>query len=207
MDITIIVPCHNGEEYIKNLLVSFHLLNLQGITYEIVFVLDDCTDNTEQIIKTYMSDMNYKIRYCKVNCPGLTRNIGLNFANGKYIWFVDSDDWIIYTEVVQQAIRTLEKTGDELIQINFTSNLYETEHYSMVWQYIFNYNLIRNYRFNDKPNHEDKDFMKEVLTNYPKAKELLFLKVPSYFYNFKRPGSQTTKEREQRQKRISAIEI
>ena len=49
MDITIIVPCHNGEEYIKNLLVSFHLLNLQGLTYEIVFVLDDCTDNTEQV--------------------------------------------------------------------------------------------------------------------------------------------------------------
>ena len=51
MDVSFIIPCHNLEPYIKPLLISIHMLNLENITTEFIFVLDDCTDNTEQIIQ------------------------------------------------------------------------------------------------------------------------------------------------------------
>lgn len=48
--ISFIIPCHNLEEYIKPLLCSLRGLNLKNIKYEIIFILDDCTDNTLNII-------------------------------------------------------------------------------------------------------------------------------------------------------------
>ena len=45
-NISIIVPCKNIPNYIKNLLLSFHMINLTGIKYEILFILDDENDET-----------------------------------------------------------------------------------------------------------------------------------------------------------------
>lgn len=190
MDISIIVPCHNLELYIKNLLLSFHMLNIDNITYEIIFVLDDCSDKTEEIIKSYMEDMNYKIITCFVRSPGGARNVGLNAASGRYIWFVDGDDWIINPEVLQQVIGFFNKNENEImIQIEFVSNFFKMKHYSMVWQYIFSAELLKNVRFNNKQNTEDNDFMREIFTYYQTNNEFLYLSVPSYFYNYLRPDS------------------
>ena len=95
MDFSIIVPCHNLENEIKNLLLSFHMLELEDITYEIIFVLDNCTDKTQKVIEHYMYDMEYKIITCSMGSPGLARNAGLDEVKGDFIWFVDGDDWII----------------------------------------------------------------------------------------------------------------
>ena len=83
-----------------------------------------------------------------------------------------------------------------MIQIGFTSNYFKMQHYSMVWQYIFKSELLKSARFNDKQNFEDNDFMKMVLMDIRKNVELPYLSIPSYYYNYNRPGSQTTKLRE-----------
>lgn len=199
MDFSIIVPCYNLQDYIKNLLLSFHMLNIKNIEYEIIFVLDNCTDKTEEIIHNYMKDMNYKIITGFEGSPGGARNLGLNLANGKYIWFVDGDDWIINPEILQQAKRIFQNTNEELLQIKFVSNFFNMEHYSMVWQYIFSKELIGKTRFNTKQNHEDDDFTKEILAKFIENKNnntISIINIPTYFYNFLRPGSQTNKERE-----------
>ena len=51
MDISIIIPCHNSEKFIKPLLLSFQALNLNEIEAEFIFVLDNCTDNTKLMIQ------------------------------------------------------------------------------------------------------------------------------------------------------------
>ena len=99
-DISIIVPCKNIPNYIKNLLLSFHMINLTGIKYEILFILDDENDETGEIINDYMYDMNYKILYSHSTYSGMARNYGLDHAIGDYIWFVDGDDWLINPETV-----------------------------------------------------------------------------------------------------------
>lgn len=196
VDISFIIPCHNVEKYIKPLLFSFQALNLEGINAEFIFVLDNCTDNTESLIRHYMYPLTYEIITADVRAPGLARNLGLNQANGEFIWFVDSDDWIINPEVLQQALPVFRnRPNDSILQLNFVSNFFKMQHYSMVWQYIFRYDLLKNIRFNEKQNFEDNDFSAEAI-NMNGKENIPYLNVPSYFYNYCRPDSQTTKLRE-----------
>ena len=53
-DLSIIIPCHDVEDYICSLLDSFLLLNTNGLNVEFLFVLDDCTDNTQLKIEQRM---------------------------------------------------------------------------------------------------------------------------------------------------------
>lgn len=189
--LSIIVPCKNIPDYIKNLLLSFHILNLTGIRYEIIFVLDDENDKTAEVIDKYMYDMDYRIIYSHTTYSGMARNCGLKDATGKYIWFVDGDDWLINPEVIPQVINIFEHNPKaNIVQINFVSNYFNMQHYSMVWQYIFKRDFIKDFEFSNLRFQEDNDFMQRVLVANAE-KELLYLSIPSYFYNYRRPGCNT----------------
>lgn len=191
IDISIIVPCKNISSYIKNLLLSFHMLNLIGVKYEILFILDDENDETGEVINDYMYDMNYKILYSHSTYVGMARNYGLKNAKGTYIWFVDGDDWLINPEIVPQILNIFELHPDiNMMQIKFVSNYFNMEHYSMVWQYIFKRNFIKDFEFSNIQFQEDNEFMERVL-KANKSDELYYIPIPSYFYNYRRPGSNT----------------
>ena len=63
------------------------------------------------------------------------------------------------------------------------------QHYSMVWQYIFKKSFLidNNMYFNNNKHYEDNDFMEKVLKKT--GLEIMYLDIPSYFYNYERPGS------------------
>lgn len=197
MDFSIIVPCYNIENYIKNLLLSFHMLNLKDISYEILFVVEETTtDDTINVIKNYMFDMNYKIINSNGGTLGLARNTAMQYAIGNYIWFVDGDDWIINPEILQQILFTFEQNPDEnIIQLDFVSNYFRMKHYSMVWQYIFKRNFLDNIKFSSVKYHEDNEFSYAALSKNGKD-SIPFINIPSYFYNYLRPGSNTILERQ-----------
>ena len=191
LDISIIVPCKNIEEYIKNLLLSFHMINLVGIKYEILFVLDDESDKTADVINQYMFGMDFKILYSHSTYVSMARNYGLERAKGEYIWFIDGDDWIINPEVIQQVLNRLRQNpSDNIMQIDFVSNYFNMKHYSMVWQYIFKAEFIKKFHFLNVRFQEDNHFMMEVLTKN-EQEQIPYLQIPSYFYNYRRPGSNT----------------
>ena len=190
IDISIIIPCHNLEDYIKPMLLSLQALNLKDITAEVIFVLDDCTDRTEDVIRKYAHEFPYKIIHCNVHSCGLARNEGLEIARGTYVWFVDGDDWIIYPDVLQNALPLLNKSGEEVIQLKFISNFFKMEHFAMVWQYIYRRSAIGDLRFTEIQPHEDRDFNKEFFTQH-NLTDIYFFEIPTYFYNYKRPGSNT----------------
>lgn len=149
IDISFIIPCHNLQEYIRPLLYSIYTLNLDNIKSEFLFILDDCTDNTEAIIRNCMAGFNYTIIICYHHSCGLARNEGLNRARGKYIWFLDGDDWIIYPEVLQDVLPVMEKQNLDIIQLKFVSNYFNMEYFSMVWQYIYKRETIGDLRFTE----------------------------------------------------------
>lgn len=88
-DISIIIPCYNAADFIKQTLDS--ILIQRGVIFEIIIVNDGSIDNSEKIIGGYKIDA---IKYFKQTNKGVSsaRNLGLEKAEGKYIVFFDADD-------------------------------------------------------------------------------------------------------------------
>lgn len=90
-DISIIVPIYNAEKYLEKCIDS--LVNQTKREIEIILINDGSTDSSEEIIKSYKDK---RIKYYKNPNQGIgkTRNFGISKATGKYLMFVDSDDYI-----------------------------------------------------------------------------------------------------------------
>lgn len=93
-NLTIIVPVYNTSMYLKKCIDS--ILTQIDDEDEILLINDGSTDNSEEIIKEYESKQSNIITYYKKENAGIadTRNLGVSKAKGKYILFVDSDDYI-----------------------------------------------------------------------------------------------------------------
>lgn len=95
--ISAIIPCYNVEKYIDRCLSSVVQQSIGMEHMQIILVNDASTDNTlEKLLlwETRYSDNILVITYEQNIRQGGARNIGLNYATGDYIGFVDSDDWI-----------------------------------------------------------------------------------------------------------------
>lgn len=93
--VSIIVPVHNGEKFLRRCLNSLVEQTLKDI--EIIVIDDGSSDSTWNLIIEYQDKYQGKIRGYrnKINIgTGSTRNVGLSLAQGDYIIFVDSDDWV-----------------------------------------------------------------------------------------------------------------
>lgn len=91
--ISIIVPVYNVEEHLKKCIES--LLNQTYSNLEIILIDDGSTDKSGKICDKYSNKYVEIYTYHKKNSgSGLTRNYGMNKARGKYITFVDSDDYV-----------------------------------------------------------------------------------------------------------------
>ena len=91
IDISIIVPIYNTSKYLRKCLDS--VINQTKKNIEIILVNDGSTDDSDSIIKSYEDS---RIRYYKNQNMGIgkTRNFGIKKAVGKYIMFLDSDDYL-----------------------------------------------------------------------------------------------------------------
>ena len=96
INLSIIVPVYNVEKYLDKCLNS--LVNQTMTNYEIIVVNDGTKDNSQAIIDRYVKEYPDLVRSFIKENGGLSdaRNYGLQYARGKYISFLDSDD---YTEL------------------------------------------------------------------------------------------------------------
>lgn len=107
MKLSIIVPVYNTEKYLNKCIDS--LLNQKLDDYEIIVVDDGSPDNSSEIIKEYEGKYPDLIKYIKKDNGGLSsaRNEGLRHAQGDYIAFVDSDDYVtsdMYKDMYEEAV-------------------------------------------------------------------------------------------------------
>lgn len=88
--VSIVTPAYNAEKYIAETIES--VLNQTYQNWEWIIVIDGATDDTEGVIKRYLSDP--RISYIKKVNTGVsdTRNQGIKKATGDYIAFLDADD-------------------------------------------------------------------------------------------------------------------
>lgn len=94
--LSIIIPFYNVEQYIAQCLESVYHQDIPQEEYEVICV-DDCSpDNSIAIVEEYAKKhANLVIVRNRYNRKlGGARNAGMEVAKGKYIWFIDSDDFI-----------------------------------------------------------------------------------------------------------------
>lgn len=188
-DLSIIIPVYNLERFITPMLES---LKGQKTSYnvETIIVLNNCTDNTEQVIRD--SGIDCTIIQCTQQGCGCARNAGLDIATGKYIWFLDGDDWLLSDTAVKEVLDRAQGKHN-IIYIPFESDTYQWQYFSMVCQYLLKREFIGDIRFPNYQPAEDDAFMKEVLN---KAGYTIwnYLRLPRVdnalvYYNYGRPGS------------------
>lgn len=93
IDVSVIVPIYNSELYLSRCLDSLVNQSLKSI--EFILIDDGSTDNSNNIIKEYMKkDFRFSLIEQKNEGVGSARNKGIKKAEGKYISFIDSDDYI-----------------------------------------------------------------------------------------------------------------
>lgn len=107
MELTIIVPVYNGEKYLARCLQSIVEQNISEM--EILVINDGSTDRSKEIIEEFQKKYSNIVLINKKN-GGLpqARKTGVKQAKGKYIGFVDADDWIepdMYQKMYQAAVK------------------------------------------------------------------------------------------------------
>lgn len=93
--LSIIIPVYNVEKYIEKCLLSCVEQDISHADYEIIVINDGTPDNSLSIVKHIAKKYSNIVVINQVN-QGLSsaRNKGMKYAEGEYIWFVDSDDYI-----------------------------------------------------------------------------------------------------------------
>lgn len=90
--ISIVVPVYNVENYLVRCIES--ILNQTYKNIEIILVDDGSTDSSGIMCDQYKTDSRFKIIHKDNEGLGIARNTGILYSTGKYIMFVDSDDFI-----------------------------------------------------------------------------------------------------------------
>ena len=91
--ISIIVPIYNVQKYLDRCMKT--LLNQTYRNIEIILVDDESPDECPKMCEEYTKiDQRVKVIHKKNGGLGFARNSGLEIAQGKYIIFVDSDDYV-----------------------------------------------------------------------------------------------------------------
>lgn len=109
---TYIIPVYNGENYLKDCLKSIYQQTIES--FEIIIVNDGSEDGSLDIINECMAN-DHRILLINNNHFGASysRNSALKLAHGKYIQFVDCDDYIL-SDMSEIMINTLESQKADL---------------------------------------------------------------------------------------------
>ncbi len=112
IDLSIVIPVYNAEKYLNKCVNS--IMDIEEFSYEVILVDDGSTDHSVELCDEFALNENINVIHKKNEGVSTARNVGIREAKGKYIIFVDSDDFIdskILSEV-------MEKITDEDIAIS-----------------------------------------------------------------------------------------
>lgn len=220
--ISVIIPAYNVEKYIGKCLES--VVNQTYRNLEIILINDGSTDGTGDICKDYAS-RDSRIIYLEQENQGLaeTRNVGLQYASGQYLAWVDSDDYIEEC-MYEELLALMEKSHSQVVICNFdkfneegrirqedTGRIeefrsyevfsYEFKHHlvpqltHVMWNKLYERELFQNLIFEKGKTCEDY-YIHSLL--YKKVERITFLDRCLYHYYEGRPDSIMAKSYNQR---------
>lgn len=209
--ITIIVPVYNTAEYLDQCVQS--ILNQSYRNLEIILVDDGSTDLSGSICDKYaVTDIRVRVIHQQNKGISEARNRGLDIAQGQYVTFVDSDDFIA-PKMYEILINEMRITDADIVICNFAcvdeeDNIIERQspicnetlsvsslihklylnnfwYYTVVWNRIYKKEIFKTLRFNLMKVNEDNYIFYDSVKN---ARKIVTIQSPLYFYR-RRIGS------------------
>lgn len=195
--VSVIVPAYNVENYIEKCLESLVKQTLKEI--EIIVVNDGSTDNTKQKIENFLTKYPEKIKYLEKENGGLSdaRNYGIPHVQGKYIGFVDSDDYV-ELNMFEEMYKKAEEENSDMVECDFIweypnkqrvdiGRIYTNKKEAFIYARVVAWNkLIKketlekaNMKFPKGLRYEDTEFFYKLL---PSLDKIGFLKMPMVHY-------------------------
>lgn len=223
--ISIIIPVYNTEKYIERCLDS--VLKQEYENKEIIVINDGSTDKSEEKINKYIN----QIKYIKKENGGLSdaRNVGIEKATGKYIMFIDSDDYIEDNlleklkpyidkdiEMIKYKSRKVTEEGKEIQLMDgpvfettkgeeafskmcFTDQLMET-----AWIYLYKTELLRKnqFKFPKGLYHEDFGLIPLII-----VKAETFVSTNICGYNYVQSQNSITRNEDYQKRKRKAYDL
>ena len=130
MQVSVIIPIHNVAAYLPRCLDSILNQTFPLTNLEILLIDNNSTDNSPEVIKQYHQKYPSLIYAytCTTKGASAARNLGAKHAKGKYLWFIDSDDYIAST-AISDLFTAAEKTGADLTTFK-TKRIYRNGRHS-----------------------------------------------------------------------------
>lgn len=202
--LSIIVPVYNVEPYLQDCLNSFYAQNSPEEIYEVICVNDGSSDKSAEILDEYASHhKNMRVLHQKNAGVSAARNVGLDHAVGKYIWFVDADDFIAAGIIDDILARLQNNDCDQLAilptqfidgeSVSCFSEVSKDEYSEKIKNYLIT-RVLKNQsiqqiglRFNTKMSYQEDNVFYTTLFPHLHKKEQLHDRI-GYFYRI-RQGS------------------
>lgn len=145
--ISVIIPIYNAEKYLKKCLNSVVSQTYKNL--EILLINDGSSDRSLDICY-YFQDIDNRIQIftCLNSGAAFARNLGLSKCNGKYIMFVDSDDYILpeTIDILYSAIKKYEAD----ISTSYVLPSVEKKYYDLLGTGLVSKTIFMNYLLSDK---------------------------------------------------------
>lgn len=119
--LSVVVPVYNTAQQLSRCVDS--ILGQDYHDYELILVNDGSTDSTPQICNRYASEVPHvSVIHRENEGAAEARNVGIRTASGRYIYFIDSDDWIEPDSLAGLAAAA-EQSGADLIVFGYTKKM------------------------------------------------------------------------------------
>ena len=173
--VSLLTPCYNTGKYIHRLLDS--VLNQSYSSIEMVVIDDGSTDNSKDVILSYVdrfSQKGYSLKYLYQSNSGQSVAIqnGLQYVNGKYLAWPDSDDFYAANDAIEKMVSALENASDEIAMVRTQEQLLDEDDLHRVGVYGLNVK-----EFEEKSLFEDCLFAKSGFYFPPGAYMVVFQKL------------------------------
>ena len=209
MAVSIIIPVYNVSSFIEKCIKS--VVDQSFRDFECIIVNDGTKDNSIELIEEIIKlDKRFKVFHQKNQGQGMARNLGLKYAKGKYICFIDADDYVEsnYLEEMYRAIEkqkadivccgfniiTKDKVIPHLVSLQASSKiesilyLLNGNDWGSLFNRMFKRVLVKDLNFN-KGIGQDKPFIFELFVKNPISKVIYIEKC---LYNYIRRNQSAT---------------
>ena len=143
--VSVIVPLYNQEKYIKRCILSICKQSYNNI--EVIIVNDGSTDKSLEIVEKICKQDSRVIVHNQINSGvSIARKTGIQKASGKYIIFVDSDDYLLPNAIIR-LLSTIERTNTSMVICSHKrayGPFLKTRHYNLPKNHIIYHNELMN---------------------------------------------------------------